>query len=148
MDIIELIILLIIAAVVGFIGQSLGGFKRDSLLLAIILGFVGALIGSWLAQSTGLPEILSVNVGGVSFPIVWAIIGAAIFVALVRFLGGRGSSYGWLTPPTRPIFIISVVLAGLALLISSGIVSLSLPAFTMMSVAYIVLLLGNLFKGL
>lgn len=148
MTLIELIILLVVAAIVGIIGQSLGGYKRDSILLAIVLGFVGAFIGTWLARSLGLPIILPVTVGGVSIPIVWAIIGAALLVALMGATHGR-RGYRWgLTPPSRLVLVLSVLLAVVAFLVSSAIVVVPFSAWSLLAVAYILLLLGNLVYGL
>ncbi len=80
----SLIILLIVAAVVGTLAQLLSGYSRGGLLGSIVLGFIGALIGTWGAREFGLPEILTLQIGGTNFPIVWAIIGAALFIS---FLG-------------------------------------------------------------
>ena len=44
---------------------------------------VGAFIGLWLARQLGLPELLTVNVGGETFPIVWSVLGATVLVAIV-----------------------------------------------------------------
>ncbi len=84
MTLIDFIILLIVAGITGAIGQSLAGFSRTGCLGSIALGFIGALIGVWLARSLHLPELLNVNIGGTVFPVVWSIIGSALFVA---FLG-------------------------------------------------------------
>jgi uncharacterized membrane protein YeaQ/YmgE (transglycosylase-associated protein family) len=151
MTLIELLILLLIAAVVGFIAQSAGGYWRGGLVLAIVLGFVGALVGSWLARRLGLPELLTVSVGGVAFPIVWAIIGGALVVGLASLLSrGRGRWGRWwsVTPPTGITLLIAILLAVLALLVSAGIISISVPAFTLMAIAFLVLLLGNLIRGM
>ncbi len=148
MSLVEFLILLAIAAVVGFIAQSLAGYWRGGLLLAIFLGFVGALVGTWLARRLHLPELLTVSVGGVAFPIVWAIIGAALLVGLVGLVGrGRGRWWG-ITPPARVTLMVAILLAVLSLLISAGILAVSLPAYTLMAVAFLVLLLGNLVRGL
>jgi len=148
MSVLELVLLLVIAAVVGLIAQSLAGYWRGGLLLAIVLGFVGALVGTWLARSLGLPEVLTVSVGGVSFPIVWAIIGAVLLVGLVS-LAGRGRGRWWgITPPSRVTLIVAVVLAALSLLVSAGILSISVSAYVLMAVAFLVLLLGNLIRGM
>ncbi|HET7012220.1 MAG TPA: GlsB/YeaQ/YmgE family stress response membrane protein [Anaerolineales bacterium] len=151
MSLVELVLLLIIAAVIGFIAQSLAGYWRGGLLLAIVLGFVGALVGTWLARRLGLPELLTVSVGGVSFPIVWAIIGAALLVGLVGLVGrGGGGRGGWwgVTPPSRATLTIAILLAVLSLLVTTGILSVSISAYTLMAVAFIILLLGNLVRGL
>ncbi len=86
MSLMHLIVLLIVAGVVGAIGQSLAGFSRTGCLGSIALGFIGALIGVWLGRSLGLPQIFVINIGGTPFPIVWSIIGAALFVAVLGLL--------------------------------------------------------------
>jgi uncharacterized membrane protein YeaQ/YmgE (transglycosylase-associated protein family) len=85
-----LIVLLIIAAVCGYIGKALVGSGRGGLITTIALGFIGALLGPWLASRLNLSEPFMLNVGGESFPILWSIIGAALFVALLHLLSGRG----------------------------------------------------------
>lgn len=89
----EILILVIIAALCGGIGQAIGGFSRGGFLVAIAVGFIGALLGLWLARLLGLPELLAVNVGGVTFPVLWSIIGAAIFMAVIGLLSGRRVVY-------------------------------------------------------
>ena len=89
MTLIDLIVLLIIAGLCGALGQAISGFSRGGCLVSIALGFVGALIGSWLATKLGLPEILPVRIGGIGFPIVWSIIGSALFVALISLISRR-----------------------------------------------------------
>jgi uncharacterized membrane protein YeaQ/YmgE (transglycosylase-associated protein family) len=55
----------------------------------IALGFIGALLGTWLAHALGLPELLAIPAGGMKFPIVWSIIGAALFVAVIGLISRR-----------------------------------------------------------
>lgn len=85
----SLIILLIVGGLVGVIGQKLAGYSRGGCLTAIALGFIGALIGSWAVKQFGLPEIYVLKVGHTSFPLIWAIIGAALFVAVLGLLTKR-----------------------------------------------------------
>lgn len=84
-----LLILILIAAVCGAIGQAIAGSVRGGLLVSIVLGFIGALLGPWIARSLSLPEPLMVNVGGQPFPILWSIIGAALFVAIIHLVSRR-----------------------------------------------------------
>jgi len=91
MTILDLIVLLIIAGICGALGQAITGFTRGGCLVAIALGFIGALLGMWLARQLGLPELLPVQIGTTSFPIIWSIIGSAIFVALISLLTRRRS---------------------------------------------------------
>lgn len=89
MNILELILLLVIAGICGSLAQGLAGYTRGGCLVSVALGFVGALLGTWLARATGLPEIFAVSVGGRTFPIVWSIIGAALFAAVLALISGR-----------------------------------------------------------
>lgn len=85
----SLIILLIVGGLVGVIAQKLAGYSRGGCLTSIALGFIGALIGSWAVKQFGLPEIYALRIGNTSFPIVWAIIGAAVLVAVLGLLTRR-----------------------------------------------------------
>lgn len=84
-----LLLLLTVAAVCGAVGRSIAGASRGGLLLSIVLGFVGALLGGWLARTLGLPEPFLLSIDGRGFPILWSIIGAALFVAFIHLLSGR-----------------------------------------------------------
>ena len=86
---VQFLILLLIAGVCGALGQAIGGYSHGGCLVSIALGFIGALLGSWLAGLLHLPEILRIPVGGTNFPVVWSIIGAALFVALINLISRR-----------------------------------------------------------
>jgi uncharacterized membrane protein YeaQ/YmgE (transglycosylase-associated protein family) len=85
----ELLLLILIAAVVGAIGRQIAGGTRGGLLVSIVVGFIGALLGPWIAHQLRLAEPLVIRVDGHSFGILWSIIGAALFVALVHLASGR-----------------------------------------------------------
>ena len=84
-----LLILVVIAAVCGAVGKAIAGSARGGLLVSIALGFIGSLIGPWIAQRLGLSEPFSVSIEGQSFPILWSIIGAALFVAVLHLVSRR-----------------------------------------------------------
>jgi uncharacterized membrane protein YeaQ/YmgE (transglycosylase-associated protein family) len=86
---IDLIILLIVAGVCGAVGQAIAGFSRGGCLVSIGLGFIGALIGLYLSRAMKLPELFTLSIGGTQFPIIWSIVGATIFVALIGLLTSR-----------------------------------------------------------
>ena len=85
----SLILLLIVAGVCGAVGRSIVGYSHGGCLTSIALGFIGAFIGRWIAGKLDLPEIFAVEVGHTRFPIVWAVVGAALFVAVLSMLTGR-----------------------------------------------------------
>ena len=89
MNITQLLILLLIAGICGALGQAIGGYSHGGCLVSIALGFIGALLGTWLAHALGLPELLAIPEGGMKFPIVWSIIGAALFVAVIGLISRR-----------------------------------------------------------
>ncbi len=84
-----LLVLLLIAGICGAIGRAIGGGTGGGFLVSIAVGFVGALLGSVIAHYLRLPELLVVTVDHRPFPILWSIIGASLFVAIVHFLSGR-----------------------------------------------------------
>ena len=84
-----LLILLLVAGVCGAIGKAIGGGTNGGFLVSIAVGFIGALLGTLIARELKLPELMMVTVEGRPFPIVWSIIGAALFVALIHLITGR-----------------------------------------------------------
>ena len=89
MTIVGVLVLLLVAAVAGALGQAIVGYSAGGCLVSIALGFVGALLGGWLASQLGLPEPFPINIEGQPFPLVWSIIGAALFVAILSLVSGR-----------------------------------------------------------
>jgi len=89
MTIVEFLVLLLVAAICGSLAQALSGYSRGGCLVTIVLGFIGALLGTWLARTTGLPEVFAIDVGGQRFPIIWSVIGGAIFCAVLGLLTRR-----------------------------------------------------------
>jgi uncharacterized membrane protein YeaQ/YmgE (transglycosylase-associated protein family) len=86
MTVVEFLLFLLIAGICGAIAQSLVGYSHGGCLVSIALGLIGALVGAYLARLFGVGDILSIDIGGRPFPVVWSIIGAAIFVALLRLI--------------------------------------------------------------
>ena len=86
---IELLLLFLIAGITGSIGQALTGFSRGGCFLSIVVGFIGALLGTWIARELNLNEFFVINIGDVAFPVLWAIIGAAIFTGILSLLSPK-----------------------------------------------------------
>lgn len=83
------IILVIIAAICGSLGQAIAGFSRGGCLVAAVVGFIGALLDMWLGKQMGLPEVFPITIDGETFPVLWSIIGSALFSAILGLLSGR-----------------------------------------------------------
>ncbi|MCK6527007.1 hypothetical protein L6R50_05400 [Myxococcota bacterium] len=84
------VVLLTIAFLTGSVGARIAGRSRIGCLGSIVLGFIGAVLGRMIADAAELPRFYEVTVGGERFPIVWAVAGSALFVAVLGLLGGRG----------------------------------------------------------
>lgn len=89
MSLLGFIILLIIAAIAGALGQSLAGYSMGGCLISAVVGFIGAFLGMWIARQLGLPEPLPITVDGETFPLLWSIIGSALFAGVLGFLSRR-----------------------------------------------------------
>ena len=91
MTILDLLVLLLIAGLCGALGQAITGYSRGGCLVSIALGFIGALLGMWVARQLGLPELFSIRIGTTNFPIIWSIIGSALFVAVIALISRRST---------------------------------------------------------
>lgn len=90
MDLITFIILLVIAAVAGAVAQAIVGYSVGGCVISAVIGLVGAYLGYWLAGVFHLPPILNITINGITFPFVWAILGAIILVLFISLFTGRG----------------------------------------------------------
>lgn len=85
------LVFLLIAAITGSLGQALAGYSAGGCVVSILVGFIGAFIGMWLARVLGLPEPLPIIIEGETFPILWSIIGSALFAAILSLITRRRS---------------------------------------------------------
>ena len=89
MTLLEFILLVIVAAVAGSIGQALAGFSYGGCLVSAVVGFIGAFVGVWLARQFGLPALLPLTIGTQTFPIIWSVVGSAILSVVLGLLTRR-----------------------------------------------------------
>ena len=95
LSIMGLLVLLVIAGICGGVGRAIGGGTGGGFLVSIAVGFVGALIGMVIAHYFRLPELLLISVDRHPFPILWSIIGASLFVALMHLISGSRGYSSW-----------------------------------------------------
>ncbi len=89
MTLIDLLILLVVAGLCGSVGQAISGYTRGGCVASIAVGFIGALLGLWLSRLMNLPELFTLQIGTTAFPVIWSIIGAALFVAVISLFTRR-----------------------------------------------------------
>jgi uncharacterized membrane protein YeaQ/YmgE (transglycosylase-associated protein family) len=89
MTLMGFLVLLLVAGICGSIGQAIAGYSAGGCLVSIALGFIGALIGMWMSRKLGLPELFVISIGGERFPVIWSIVGAALFVAVLSLVTRR-----------------------------------------------------------
>lgn len=76
-------VLFLLAAIAGAIGQAIAGYSLGGCLVSGIVGFIGAFLGMWLAATFALPDLLTINVSGMPFPLMWSMLGALLFTTVV-----------------------------------------------------------------
>ena len=84
------ILLLIVAAVIGSLGAAIAGRKQQGCVVNILVGFIGGLLGRWLSRTLEISDPANLTIGETTFPLLWSIAGAALFVGLITLLTGRG----------------------------------------------------------
>ncbi|MFP4082842.1 MAG: GlsB/YeaQ/YmgE family stress response membrane protein [Candidatus Aminicenantes bacterium] len=89
MNIFSFLFLLLIAFITGAIGARIAGRRRLGCLASMVLGFIGALIGTYIARQLNLPLSPWVRFGSHAFPVIWAVLGAALFVAFLNLISGK-----------------------------------------------------------
>lgn len=90
MTISAFLILLLIAAGCGILGQMIAGYSIGGVLVSVPIGFLGAVLGAWLADRLDLPPLFVVHAGTYEFPLAWSILGSALLVAVLGVLQGGG----------------------------------------------------------
>lgn len=88
MTLFEILLFLIVASICGGVARSLVGGTNGGCFVSIAVAFVGSMLGGKLAQLSGMPEPLPITIGDTQLPIIWSIIGGALFVALLRLISG------------------------------------------------------------
>ncbi|MDX9992795.1 MAG: hypothetical protein RBS68_12220 [Anaerolineales bacterium] len=89
MTLLGFLLLLIIAAIAGGLGQSLAGYSVGGCAASILVGFIGAYLGLWISTQLGLPELLPITIQGETFPLFWSVIGSALFAAVLGLIFRR-----------------------------------------------------------
>ncbi len=90
MEIIELLILLVIAGICGALAELVVGFSPGGFVVSIVVGLIGAYLGTAIGRWLGLPELLPVTVGGQTLGVVHAILGSIVLLLVISLFRGAG----------------------------------------------------------
>ncbi len=85
----DFLLMLLVAAICGAIGEAIAGYSMGGCAMSVVAGFIGAFLGRIIRDVLNLPTWFTVDVGATKFPIIWSIIGAAAFVLVLRLILGR-----------------------------------------------------------
>ncbi len=80
---------LLVAAVLGSLGAAIAGRRGQGCLVNILVGLIGALVGRWLSRVAGIDDPVTITIGSTTFPLMWTIAGAALFVAVITAVTGE-----------------------------------------------------------
>jgi len=140
----SLLIILLVGGIAGWLAGVIVQGTGFGLVADIALGIVGAFLGNWL-----LPRLGIHLGGGFVAEVIIATIGALVLLILLGLFHRSGGRF-MLTPPGYPIFALSLALALLAMLMFyAGVrIPVTLRAFDVLAIAYVLLLAGVFFRGL
>lgn len=95
MNLVSLVIFLGIAGICGAIAEAIVGFSPGGCVVSVVVGLIGAYLGTAIAGYFNLPVFLVVHVGGQQIEIIWAILGAVVFLLVISLLRGTGRRRTW-----------------------------------------------------
>lgn len=75
----------VVAVICGTIAQLTSGYTQGGWLVNLILGFLGALAGVFISRLLDAKVLYNLPIGGSDFPVIYAMIGAVIFLAIISF---------------------------------------------------------------
>jgi uncharacterized membrane protein YeaQ/YmgE (transglycosylase-associated protein family) len=85
MSLIDLLLTLGVAVVLGTLAQLTSRFSRGGWFVHLGAGFMGGLAGFLVSRSFPVPDVYTLKIGDIKFPITWAIIGSVFFLAALGF---------------------------------------------------------------
>jgi uncharacterized membrane protein YeaQ/YmgE (transglycosylase-associated protein family) len=86
MDAVDLAGIAIITLVCGLIGQLTSGYSRGGLIVNLFSAFAGAVAGVHISRAVHATDVFNYKTANSNFPILWALIGSVLLVAIVGTL--------------------------------------------------------------
>jgi len=90
MTVIDLILLLLLAGILGVVSQKITGIQPGGLIMSVLLGFIGAWLGRGIEVWLGIRDPIHLDIAGSRFPLLWSILGGMIVTAVVGWVQWHG----------------------------------------------------------
>lgn len=94
MDLLQLLILLVLAGICGAVAELIIGYKPGNMLVSVIVGVIGAYLGGLLTFRGAIPLLLPVRVGPTTIDIIWTTLGAFVVLLLLALFRGHPTRMG------------------------------------------------------
>jgi len=82
----DFLLIALVAIVCGTIAHLTSGYSRGGWIVNLGIAFFGALAGVVLSRELNAPVIYDIKYRAVDFPIIYSLVGSALFVAALGFL--------------------------------------------------------------
>lgn len=87
----ELLMITLVAVITGTFAQLTSGFSKGGWIVNIILGLLGSTAGTIVGRLDKAPPLFNIEINGTSFPIIYCLIGAVLFLAAIGIFIKPGS---------------------------------------------------------
>lgn len=81
----DVLLIVAVAFACGTLGQLTSSYTRGGWIVHLGIGLVGSALGVWVARTINVPTVYLLPIGPDGFPIIWALIGSVLLVAVVGF---------------------------------------------------------------
>lgn len=86
-NLLELLVLLVIAGICGSIAELIVGFSPGGFLVSSIIGVIGAYLGTFIAARLNAPSTpFNITIGGNSFDLIYATLGSILFLLIFSLI--------------------------------------------------------------
>jgi len=82
----ELILIALVAIICGSLAQLTSGYSRGGWIVHLGVAFAGALAGVVVSRLLNAPAIYNIEYRQIDFPIIYSLVGAALFLGAIGFL--------------------------------------------------------------
>jgi uncharacterized membrane protein YeaQ/YmgE (transglycosylase-associated protein family) len=90
MTVVELIVLLLVAGILGVVSQRITGIEPGGLIMSVVLGFIGAWLGRGFSVWLSIRDLIYLDIAGSRFPLLWSILGGVVVTTIVGWLQWHG----------------------------------------------------------